>query len=84
FYEYHIIQLREHVIDIQKDKWSGYKKPYISKALNEVLHLPEEPPSIKDIKKEIVKGIQDEMAKEVREIKNVVKNILDSINNLKQ
>ncbi|CAG8615972.1 6439_t:CDS:2, partial [Dentiscutata erythropus] len=33
----------------QKDKWTGYKKPYISKNLNEVLLLPEEEPSLKDI-----------------------------------
>ncbi|CAG8559130.1 5753_t:CDS:2, partial [Dentiscutata heterogama] len=31
------------------DKWTGYKKPYISKALNEVLLLPEEQPSLKNI-----------------------------------
>ncbi|CAG8620824.1 21278_t:CDS:2 [Gigaspora rosea] len=42
FYECHITKLREHIMGIQ-DKWTGYKKPYISKALNEILHLPEEP-----------------------------------------
>ncbi|CAG8744676.1 14632_t:CDS:1, partial [Dentiscutata heterogama] len=41
--------LREHIMDIEKDKWLGYKKPYISKTLNEVLLLPEEQPSLKHV-----------------------------------
>ncbi|CAG8761840.1 18225_t:CDS:1, partial [Gigaspora rosea] len=33
--------------------WSGYKKPFISKVLNEVLRLPEEPSSLWKIEERI-------------------------------
>ncbi|KAF0511001.1 transient receptor potential cation channel subfamily a member 1-like [Gigaspora margarita] len=53
FYECHTVKLREHVMDIQKDKWAGYKKPFISKALNEVLLLPDEQPSLKKLEDDL-------------------------------
>ncbi|CAG8512630.1 12642_t:CDS:2 [Dentiscutata heterogama] len=49
FYECHTITLREHVMFTQKDKWTGYKKPYIPPNLNKILLLPEEEPSLKEI-----------------------------------
>ncbi|KAF0333071.1 transient receptor potential cation channel subfamily a member 1-like [Gigaspora margarita] len=49
FYECQTVKLREHVMDIQKDKWLGYRKPYISKNLYNVLHLPDEPPSLEQV-----------------------------------
>ncbi|CAG8576832.1 21450_t:CDS:2 [Cetraspora pellucida] len=50
------VELREHVIDIvQNNNWSGYKKPYISKNLKEVLQLPEEEPSNTEIAADIRK-----------------------------
>ncbi|RIB00606.1 hypothetical protein C2G38_1146124 [Gigaspora rosea] len=90
FYECHIIDLREHTLYTQKDKWTGYKKPYISKALNEVLHLPEEPPSLKKIEeaikeqKEIIDGFKKTILKEIqKEIQNETNKIIDSFNNSK-
>ncbi|KAF0524640.1 transient receptor potential cation channel subfamily a member 1-like [Gigaspora margarita] len=53
FYECHVIKLRDHAMDIQKDKWSGYIKPYISKNLSETLLLPVEQPSLKKIEDDI-------------------------------
>ncbi|KAF0541193.1 transient receptor potential cation channel subfamily a member 1-like [Gigaspora margarita] len=78
FYECHIVDLREHTLYTQKDKWTGYKKPYISKALHEVLHLPEEPPSLKKIE-EAIKGQPD--IKQIQEgVIKVIKNeIVDEI-----
>ncbi|CAG8653051.1 18161_t:CDS:2 [Gigaspora rosea] len=52
FYECQMIKLREHIIGIQ-EKWTGYKKPFISKALREVLLLPKEEPSLKQIERTI-------------------------------
>ncbi|CAG8714838.1 13709_t:CDS:2, partial [Cetraspora pellucida] len=52
-----------HVIDIvQNNNWSGYKKPYISKNLKEVLQLPEEQPSLIEIE-ETVKKLKESIDK---------------------
>ncbi|KAF0524635.1 hypothetical protein F8M41_015089 [Gigaspora margarita] len=61
-------------------KESGYKQPAIPKYLNELLLLPEETPSINDIKEEI-----DDIKKDIQnQINNGIKNIIDSIKYLKQ
>ncbi|CAG8843775.1 8827_t:CDS:1, partial [Racocetra persica] len=52
-----------HIIDIQHDKWSGYKKPYNSKNLKDVLLLPEEDPSLTQIKEEIICELKDSIIK---------------------
>ncbi|RIB28348.1 hypothetical protein C2G38_2028597 [Gigaspora rosea] len=81
FYECHIIKLREHIMDILKDNWSGYKKPYISKTLNEVLHLPEEPPSLKEIVG-IVKDTLKNFEKKIEDLpvlKQDIKELKESI-----
>ncbi|KAF0541197.1 transient receptor potential cation channel subfamily a member 1-like [Gigaspora margarita] len=76
FYECHIIKLREHVMDIQKDKWLGYKKPYISNNLNEVLHLPEEQPSLKQIETKIADTNEKvEKVREFRNLKEIIKEL---------
>ncbi|CAG8521399.1 25607_t:CDS:2, partial [Racocetra persica] len=69
FYECHTIKLREHIIDIQNNKWSGYKKPFFSKALNEVLSLPEEEPTLTEVEKSIEKKIEKTI-KELKELKD--------------
>ncbi|CAG8684412.1 17203_t:CDS:1, partial [Gigaspora rosea] len=62
FYECQTVKLREHVMDIQKDKWLGYRKPFISKNLNDVLHLPKEPPSLEQVAIDI-KDLKESMRK---------------------
>ncbi|KAF0541196.1 transient receptor potential cation channel subfamily a member 1-like [Gigaspora margarita] len=84
FYECHTIKLREHVIYTQKDKWTGYKKPYISNNLNEVLLLPEEQPSFKQIEgtikdlptiRQIEKAIEDPILKELEDLKKLIEEL---------
>ncbi|RIB25343.1 hypothetical protein C2G38_2138817 [Gigaspora rosea] len=41
FYECHTTRLLEHINDIQNNKWVGFKKPFIPKALKEILLLEE-------------------------------------------
>ncbi|CAG8602853.1 22805_t:CDS:1, partial [Gigaspora rosea] len=77
FYECHTDKLREYVMYTQQNKWTGYKKPYISKNLNEVLLLPEEDLTLKHIEGTI-KGLpHKELGKGVREIKEGIKDIKD-------
>ncbi|RIB11420.1 hypothetical protein C2G38_2203476 [Gigaspora rosea] len=87
FYECHIIKLREHVMYTLKDKWTGYKKPYISNNLNEALLLPEEQPSSKHIQgtikdlptlRQIEKAIED-----IPILKQIEKNFKE-LNELKK
>ncbi|CAG8615953.1 6438_t:CDS:2 [Dentiscutata erythropus] len=73
------------------DKWLGYKKPYISKALSEILLLPEEQPSFKHIEgtmkdlptlKQIEKTVEDlsifrQIEKDINELKDLKKSIED-------
>ncbi|CAG8576815.1 21449_t:CDS:2 [Cetraspora pellucida] len=72
FYECHIIKLREHIIDIENNKWLGYKKPYISNNLKEVILIPEEQPSLTQIEESI------------RELKNSIKELKESTKELKE
>ncbi|CAG8531777.1 9678_t:CDS:2 [Cetraspora pellucida] len=66
----------EHVIDIvQNNNWSGYKKPYVSKNLNEVLLLPEEEPSLTDIECAIKKTETS-----LKRIEKTIKELKESIN----
>ncbi|CAG8585872.1 4520_t:CDS:2 [Racocetra fulgida] len=59
-----MFMLREYVIDItQNNKWSGYKKPYISKNLTEVLLLPEEQPPLTQIKENIIEELKESIIK---------------------
>ncbi|KAF0524633.1 transient receptor potential cation channel subfamily a member 1-like [Gigaspora margarita] len=84
FYECNLIKLHSQIIDIKNGKWSGYKEPFVPKYLNEFFLLSEEPPSINDIKKEI-NVIKKEIVEDLQnQINNGVKNIIDSIKNLKQ
>ncbi|CAG8434906.1 7160_t:CDS:2 [Scutellospora calospora] len=62
FYECRTIELREYVIDIQKN-WKGYKKPYFSKNLTDVLLLPKEQPDLAQI--------DDQMKKQAESIKEL-------------
>ncbi|CAG8652774.1 17908_t:CDS:2, partial [Racocetra persica] len=86
FYECHTIKLREHIIDIENNKWAGYKKPYISKNLKEVLLLPEEQPTLAQIN-EAIKGLKKsikelkESTKEpsLRQIKEDIKDLKDQL-----
>ncbi|CAG8827663.1 9026_t:CDS:2, partial [Racocetra persica] len=71
FYECHTIKLRDHVVKIINHDWSGYKKPYISNNLNEVLLLPEKQPSlirIADAIKELKLSERD-IQKDIKELK---------------
>ncbi|KAF0536923.1 transient receptor potential cation channel subfamily a member 1-like [Gigaspora margarita] len=84
FYECHIIKLREHIMGIQA-KWTGYKKPYISKALNEILHLPEEPPSLSLIYSRIGR-FEDNIEKMIQDLsilKQDIKELKESIEDTK-
>ncbi|CAG8733351.1 5883_t:CDS:2, partial [Gigaspora rosea] len=65
----------EHIIDIQNDKLSGYKKLFISKKLKEVLQLPEEEPSLKQIEKKIEKN--EEKLKELYILQKIEKTVKD-------
>ncbi|RIB30784.1 hypothetical protein C2G38_2136209 [Gigaspora rosea] len=65
FYECQTVKLREHVMDIQKDKWLGYRKPFVSENLNDVLHLPEEPPSLKHVVIDI-RNLKESMKESVK------------------
>ncbi|CAG8639621.1 25318_t:CDS:2 [Dentiscutata erythropus] len=65
----HTIKLREHIMDIQKDKWAGYKKPYISKNLNEVLLLPDEEPSLEEVENDI-----KDLKNKLRDLEKFIKN----------
>ncbi|CAG8480194.1 3812_t:CDS:2 [Dentiscutata heterogama] len=53
FYESHIIELRNIVIDIQDNKLIFYKKPYFSNNLIDALQLPEIQPDLRQIEKKI-------------------------------
>ncbi|CAG8757754.1 9254_t:CDS:1, partial [Racocetra fulgida] len=67
-----------HIIDIQNNRWSGYEEPFISKALNEILRLPGEPPSFKQIKKDIEDlRIRIEDLPTLRQIEEVITNLKD-------
>ncbi|CAG8727040.1 6324_t:CDS:1, partial [Racocetra fulgida] len=62
--------LRGHLVEIiQHNKWSGYKKPYISKNLNDVLLLPEEQPPLTQIKEDI-----KELKDSIKELKGLSKS----------
>ncbi|CAG8497070.1 21610_t:CDS:2 [Dentiscutata erythropus] len=80
-------QLREHVIFTQKDKWTGFKKPFISKNLNEILLLPEEP-SLKEIEYNIehriegIKRIIESKFKDLPTLKDL-EDLKESIKELK-
>ncbi|CAG8517174.1 5403_t:CDS:1, partial [Gigaspora rosea] len=52
-------------MDIQKDKWLGYRKPFVSENLNDVLHLPEEPPSLKHVVIDI-RNLKESMKESVK------------------
>ncbi|KAF0452877.1 transient receptor potential cation channel subfamily a member 1-like [Gigaspora margarita] len=88
FYECHIIKLREHIMDILKDKWSGYKAPYISEALNKVLLLPDEQPSLKEIERRIknqshtLKKIEKKI-EDLPVLKQDIKELKESIEDMK-
>ncbi|CAG8544579.1 1976_t:CDS:2 [Cetraspora pellucida] len=72
FYECHTIKLREHVIDtIQNNNPSDYKKPYISKNIKEVLQLPEEEPSLTEIRLNIedLKNFENRIVRQIKELK---------------
>ncbi|CAG8450856.1 13218_t:CDS:2 [Dentiscutata heterogama] len=56
------------------DKWTGYKKPYISSNLREVLHLPEEEPTLKQIEGAI---------KDLSKIQSEIKELKTSIQSIK-
>ncbi|CAG8806569.1 7752_t:CDS:1, partial [Gigaspora rosea] len=56
FYECHTAKLYEHIIDIQNNKLSSYRKIFNSKNLKEVLQLPEEEPSLMQAEKKIAKN----------------------------
>ncbi|CAG8763771.1 23963_t:CDS:1, partial [Gigaspora rosea] len=77
FYECHTVKLREHVMDILKDKWAGYKKPFISKNLNEVLLLPDEQPSLKQIESKITDKTEDKFREQriLKEIEKIIKEM---------
>ncbi|RIB28363.1 hypothetical protein C2G38_1514096 [Gigaspora rosea] len=75
FYECHTTKLYEHIIDIQSEKLSGYKKIFISKNLMEVLQLPEEEPSLIQIEKKIEKN--EEKQEELHILKEIEKTIKD-------
>ncbi|KAF0502925.1 transient receptor potential cation channel subfamily a member 1-like [Gigaspora margarita] len=91
FYECVTIKLREHIMDILKDKWSGYEKPYISKNLNDVLLLPEKQSSFNEIEGTIKKRFVDQLhtLKEIEKkiedlpvLKQDIKELKDSIEDL--
>ncbi|CAG8830499.1 22298_t:CDS:1, partial [Racocetra persica] len=75
-----------YVIDItQNNIWSGYKEPYITKNLNEVLQLPEKQPSLIRIK-EIIKDLEvsrRDIQKEIKELKASDARIEEEIKKLK-
>ncbi|CAG8529156.1 3864_t:CDS:2 [Cetraspora pellucida] len=64
------------IIDIIQNKnWSGYKKPYVSKNLNEVLLLPEEEPSLTNIE-DAIKRTESSL----KRIEKSIKDLKESIN----
>ncbi|KAF0524644.1 hypothetical protein F8M41_015096 [Gigaspora margarita] len=85
FYECHVNKLRDHVMCIQKDKWLGYKKPFISKNLSETLLLPDEQPSLKKIEDDIenLKNYQRNAIGNLREQKNDIKELKELIEDMK-
>ncbi|RIB11421.1 hypothetical protein C2G38_2250159 [Gigaspora rosea] len=83
FYECYTIKLREHVMYTKKDKWTGYKKPYISKNLNEVLLLPEELKKIEEKIEGKIENIEMKLVSELRPLKEKFKELQDSIEDLK-
>ncbi|CAG8791873.1 17621_t:CDS:2 [Dentiscutata erythropus] len=80
-------------MNIINDNWSDNKKPYISRALIEVLLLPEEQPSLKQINvikdlhthenvERIIEGKFIDLSKEIEKIiKNlpILKDLKESI-----
>ncbi|KAF0541200.1 transient receptor potential cation channel subfamily a member 1-like [Gigaspora margarita] len=85
FYECNTVKLREYIRDIIIGKWTGYKEPYISKALIEALQLPEDQPSFKQISN-IIKNLEvdnGEIKKDVKALSNKIERVIKELNTLK-
>ncbi|CAG8714843.1 13710_t:CDS:1, partial [Cetraspora pellucida] len=81
FYECHIIKLREHIIDIENNKWLGYKKAYISNNLKDKESISEPKNSIKELKestKELKESTNEPslilIEKDIKELKDQLKS----------
>ncbi|CAG8690523.1 12830_t:CDS:1, partial [Dentiscutata heterogama] len=74
-------ELRAHIRNIQNGEWSGYREPYMSKALKEILRLPEEQPSPEQIIEEKFKEL-GKIIKNLPTLKDL-KDLKESIENLK-
>ncbi|CAG8790084.1 12477_t:CDS:1, partial [Racocetra fulgida] len=63
-----------HILDIQNNKWTGYKKPYISKTLKQILYLPKEEPSLIEIENTVEK-LKESINSERTRIEEAIKEL---------
>ncbi|KAF0524645.1 hypothetical protein F8M41_015097 [Gigaspora margarita] len=84
FYKCDVGKLHLQIRAIQKGKWSGYKEPYVSNAINEILHLPEEQPTPKQVVDNIkdLQRLSSKQIMNINELKESIEDIKKKLNNI--